>query len=130
MEGLRYGEQYRMYALTDVAPCGLLVVDARSMWIQNSDNNRPPRIRSTTEPTEPPTTMWLSLASRTSRQLRYCSVPAASRTYISTPPRQERLVIAVGGNALQRRGERLTIENMLKVRVFVCMCLRALSLLR
>ena len=25
-----------------------------------------------------------------------------------------RLVVAVGGNALQRRGERLTIENMLK----------------
>jgi carbamate kinase len=26
----------------------------------------------------------------------------------------DRIVIAVGGNALQRRGERLTIENMLK----------------
>ena len=27
---------------------------------------------------------------------------------------QDRIVVAVGGNALQRRGERLTIENMLK----------------
>ena len=26
----------------------------------------------------------------------------------------ETVVVAVGGNALQRRGERLTIENMLK----------------
>jgi hypothetical protein len=31
-----------------------------------------------------------------------------------TQQKKSRLVIAVGGNALQRRGERLTIENMLK----------------
>ena len=37
-----------------------------------------------------------------------------SRAYSSTAALQDRLVVAVGGNALQRRGERLTIENMLK----------------
>lgn len=37
-----------------------------------------------------------------------------SAGYSTTLPRRERIVIAVGGNALQRRGERLTIENMLK----------------
>ena len=31
-----------------------------------------------------------------------------------TSPLSDRIVVAVGGNALQRRGERLTIENMLK----------------
>lgn len=37
------------------------------------------------------------------------------RSYISsTAPLSDRIVVAVGGNALQRRGERLTIENMLK----------------
>jgi carbamate kinase len=36
------------------------------------------------------------------------------RYYNSTCIQHERMVIAVGGNALQRRGERLTIENMLK----------------
>lgn len=36
------------------------------------------------------------------------------RAYSSTAVCQDRLVVAVGGNALQRRGERLTIENMLK----------------
>ena len=30
----------------------------------------------------------------------------------AVPP--QRIVVAVGGNALQRRGDRLTIENMLK----------------
>ena len=44
---------------------------------------------------------------------------AKSTTTSSTsgPPtggKKQRLVVAVGGNALQRRGERLTIENMLK----------------
>jgi carbamate kinase len=34
--------------------------------------------------------------------------------YSSTNPLNDRIVVAVGGNALQRRGERLTIENMLK----------------
>lgn len=38
----------------------------------------------------------------------------ARRTYASTSVCQARLVVAVGGNALQRRGERLTIENQLK----------------
>jgi carbamate kinase len=36
------------------------------------------------------------------------------RAYSSTTAVSDRIVIAVGGNALQRRGERLTIENMLK----------------
>ena len=33
---------------------------------------------------------------------------AAVRAYSSTNPRNERIVVAVGGNALQRRGERLS----------------------
>ena len=37
------------------------------------------------------------------------------RTFVTASPAlSDRIVIAVGGNALQRRGERLTIENMLK----------------
>jgi len=36
------------------------------------------------------------------------------RAYSATSVAQDRIVVAVGGNALQRRGERLTIENMLK----------------
>lgn len=32
----------------------------------------------------------------------------------SSPQKKMRIVVAVGGNALQRRGDRLTIENMLK----------------
>ena len=39
---------------------------------------------------------------------------ASTRSYSSTSPLNDRIVVAVGGNALQRRGERLTIENMLK----------------
>jgi hypothetical protein len=38
-------------------------------------------------------------------------------TSSTTPTKEEkplRIVVAVGGNALQRRGDRLTIENMLK----------------
>lgn len=38
----------------------------------------------------------------------------AVAAYSSTSRLHDRIVIAVGGNALQRRGERLTIENMLK----------------
>lgn len=34
--------------------------------------------------------------------------------YSTSPVVGDRIVIAIGGNALQRRGERLTIENMLK----------------
>jgi carbamate kinase len=41
-------------------------------------------------------------------------VKLAVRTYGATPATSDRIVVAVGGNALQRRGERLTIENMLK----------------
>ena len=44
------------------------------------------------------------------------STPAATVT-ANTPPKSDkkkRIVVAVGGNALQRRGDRLTIENMLK----------------
>ena len=44
----------------------------------------------------------------------YSSVSSSSRTYSTTSPLNDRIVVAVGGNALQRRGERLTIENMLK----------------
>jgi len=33
---------------------------------------------------------------------------ASVRAYSSTNPRNERIVVAVGGNALQRRGERLS----------------------
>lgn len=39
---------------------------------------------------------------------------ATTRQYSATTTLNDRIVIAVGGNALQRRGERLTIENMLK----------------
>ena len=38
----------------------------------------------------------------------------AAACYSTTSTLHDRVVIAVGGNALQRRGERLTIENMLK----------------
>lgn len=41
-------------------------------------------------------------------------VARGGRLYSSTLRVEDRLVVAVGGNALQRRGERLTIENMLK----------------
>jgi carbamate kinase len=36
------------------------------------------------------------------------------RSYSRTVSASDRIVVAVGGNALQRRGERLTIENQLK----------------
>mmetsp|Transcript_25100 Transcript_25100/g.54767 ORF Transcript_25100/g.54767 Transcript_25100/m.54767 type:complete len:362 (-) Transcript_25100:105-1190(-) len=38
----------------------------------------------------------------------------AIRSYSATSAAHDRIVVAVGGNALQRRGDRLTIENMLK----------------
>jgi hypothetical protein len=40
----------------------------------------------------------------------------ASSSSTTTTPKDKklRIVVAVGGNALQRRGDRLTIENMLK----------------
>lgn len=46
------------------------------------------------------------------------STSAAAPTSITTTKKSDekklRIVVAVGGNALQRRGDRLTIENMLK----------------
>jgi translation initiation factor 2B subunit (eIF-2B alpha/beta/delta family) len=56
-------------------------------------------------------TMWTSHHNHFTRTLLRSSV---MRTYSSTSVWNDRIVIAVGGNALQRRGERLTIENMLK----------------
>ena len=52
--------------------------------------------------------MLARLARRTRRTVRLLSDDAAP----AVPP--QRIVVAVGGNALQRRGDRLTIENMLK----------------
>ena len=48
-------------------------------------------------------------------------------TYSTTAALQDRLVIAVGGNALQRRGERLTIENMLKAAADMAPTVKALA---
>ena len=53
-------------------------------------------------------TMLARLARRTRRTVRLLSDDASP----AVPP--QRIVVAVGGNALQRRGDRLTIENMLK----------------
>mmetsp|Transcript_12148 Transcript_12148/g.15890 ORF Transcript_12148/g.15890 Transcript_12148/m.15890 type:complete len:362 (-) Transcript_12148:137-1222(-) len=44
----------------------------------------------------------------------HAPLPSALRFYTTSKPVHDRIVVAVGGNALQRRGERLTIENMLK----------------
>jgi len=52
-------------------------------------------------------------ASRLAHQAAIAS-SSSTRSYSSTTPLNDRIVVAVGGNALQRRGERLTIENMLK----------------
>ena len=52
--------------------------------------------------------MLARLARRTRRTVRLLSDDATP----AVPP--QRIVVAVGGNALQRRGDRLTIENMLK----------------
>ena len=51
----------------------------------------------------------------------FSTTSAGESTASSTPTtssgpakgKKQRLVVAVGGNALQRRGDRLTIENML-----------------
>lgn len=45
---------------------------------------------------------------------RAAASPGSLRSYSATSNLQDRVVVAVGGNALQRRGDRLTIENMLK----------------
>jgi hypothetical protein len=46
------------------------------------------------------------------------SAASSDTITLSTRPTKEvkllRLVVAIGGNALQQRGDRLTIENMLK----------------
>jgi carbamate kinase len=48
--------------------------------------------------------------------LQTCSLVLrqSRRAYSTSRVVNDRIVMAVGGNALQRRGERLTIENMLK----------------
>ena len=76
--------------------------------------------------------MLARLARRTRRTVRLLSDDAAS----AVPP--QRIVVAVGGNALQRRGDRLTIENMLKAakqmvrsrRPAVLRCLHAIDATR
>jgi carbamate kinase len=50
-----------------------------------------------------------------------------SRTYSAAPMLADRLIVAVGGNALQRRGERLTIENMLKASADMAPTIAALA---
>ena len=52
---------------------------------------------------------------------------SSRRSYSSTPPIRDRIVVAVGGNALQRRGERLTIENMLKAAADMAPTIAALA---
>ena len=51
----------------------------------------------------------------------------SSRSYSSTNKLHDRIVVAVGGNALQRRGERLTIENMLKAAADMAPTIASLS---
>jgi carbamate kinase len=53
--------------------------------------------------------------------------PLLQRHYSTTRPKLDRIVIAVGGNALQRRGERLTIENMLKAAADMAPTIAALA---
>ena len=56
------------------------------------------------------------------RRAFFSTAPKAEAAKAATPAtpspdknkKKKRLVVAVGGNALQRRGDRLTIENMLK----------------
>lgn len=52
---------------------------------------------------------------------------AAARSYFATNQLNDRIVVAVGGNALQRRGERLTIENMLKAAADMAPTIAALA---
>jgi len=51
----------------------------------------------------------------------------SKRSYSSTNKLHDRIVVAVGGNALQRRGERLTIENMLKAAADMAPTIASLS---
>ena len=61
------------------------------------------------------------------RSLLKTACRSAGRAYSSSPPLQDRIVVAVGGNALQRRGERLTIENMLKAAADMAPTIAALA---
>jgi carbamate kinase len=49
------------------------------------------------------------------------------RPFHVTSSTRDRIVVAVGGNALQRRGERLTIENMLKAAADMAPTIAALA---
>ena len=55
-----------------------------------------------------------SLRKAASHLTRATAAASSSQSYSTTTSLNDRIVVAVGGNALQRRGERLTIENMLK----------------
>jgi exo-beta-1,3-glucanase (GH17 family) len=55
-----------------------------------------------------------STAAATATATTSTSSTSSSSSSVSKSGKKQRLVVAVGGNALQRRGERLTIENMLK----------------
>lgn len=60
------------------------------------------------------------------RRTRIAGRPLA-RHYRATNLVSDRIVVAVGGNALQRRGERLTIENMLKAAADMAPTIAALA---
>ena len=61
-----------------------------------------------------PVSMLAASARRALRAAASSSASRAARPYSATVAPHDRIVVAVGGNALQRRGDRLTIENMLK----------------
>jgi hypothetical protein len=70
------------------------------------------------------------------RRMMLSTAASESTTLSSSPPpsptpiivdKKLRVVVAVGGNALQRRGERLTIENMLKASAEFAPTMAALS---
>lgn len=56
-----------------------------------------------------------------------CRSLGSVRAYSSSSRLDDRVVVAVGGNALQRRGERLTIENMLKASAEMAPTIAALA---
>jgi hypothetical protein len=57
----------------------------------------------------------LSTATKASTATATTTTTTTKATPTSSPDKKKkkRIVVAVGGNALQRRGDRLTIENML-----------------
>ena len=65
--------------------------------------------------------------SRQSIQKAAATCLFSKRSYSSTNKLHDRIVVAVGGNALQRRGERLTIENMLKAAADMAPTIASLS---